>query len=98
MRIRKFEGANMREALERVRKDLGAEAMVVSTRNVRRGLLGSGVEVPATATETASHRLPLYLGPRVQRVHLAVDPAVHHDSPLLFRERLRLQVLPEPFP
>jgi flagellar biosynthesis protein FlhF len=47
MRIRKFEGANMREALERVRKDLGAEAMVVSTRNVRRGLLGSGVEVTA---------------------------------------------------
>jgi flagellar biosynthesis protein FlhF len=47
MRIRKFEAASMREALSQVKKELGADAMVVATRPIRRGLLGSGVEVTA---------------------------------------------------
>lgn len=47
MKICKFQGATMREAIAQVRRELGADAMVVATRQVRRGLLGGGVEVTA---------------------------------------------------
>jgi flagellar biosynthesis protein FlhF len=47
MRIRKFEGADMREALALVKRELGPDAMVVATRQVRRGLMGTGIEVTA---------------------------------------------------
>ena len=47
MKICKFQGANMREAIASVRRELGPDAMVVATRPVRRGLLGGGIEVTA---------------------------------------------------
>ena len=47
MRIAKFEGANMREALAKVKRELGDDAVVVSTREIRRGLGGNAVEVSA---------------------------------------------------
>ena len=43
MLIRKYRGKTLREALDLVRADLGGDATVLSTRNVRRGLLASGV-------------------------------------------------------
>jgi flagellar biosynthesis protein FlhF len=47
MKIRKFEAATMREALAVVKQELGSEAMVLATRQVRHGLFGTGVEVTA---------------------------------------------------
>ncbi|MCH7479618.1 MAG: hypothetical protein IIA14_16145, partial [SAR324 cluster bacterium] len=37
MQIKKFRGADMREALDKVKKDLGTEAIILSTRQVRGG-------------------------------------------------------------
>ncbi len=47
MRILKFEGASMREALARVKAELGDQAVVVSTRQFKKGLLGSAFEIAA---------------------------------------------------
>ena len=47
MKIRKFQASNMRDALADIKRELGEEAMVVSTKQIRRGLLGTGVEVTA---------------------------------------------------
>lgn len=47
MKIVKFEGASMREALAKVKAELGDQAVVVSTRQVRKGLLGTGYEISA---------------------------------------------------
>lgn len=47
MKIRKFVAASMRDALAEVKRELGPDAMIVATRDVRRGLIGSGVEVTA---------------------------------------------------
>ncbi len=45
MKILKYQGSNMRQALSQIREELGDNAMVVSTREIRRGLVGKGVEV-----------------------------------------------------
>jgi flagellar biosynthesis protein FlhF len=47
VKILKFEGATMRDAIARVKAELGDHAVIVSTRPIRRGLLGSGVEISA---------------------------------------------------
>ena len=47
MKIRKFQAASVREAIAQVRQELGSDAMIVATRQIRRGLLGTGVEVTA---------------------------------------------------
>ncbi len=47
MKILKFEGASMRETLAKVKAELGDQAVVVSTRQIRRGLLGSAYEIAA---------------------------------------------------
>ena len=47
MKIIKFEGASMRETLAKVKAELGDQAVVVSTRQIRRGLLGSAYEIAA---------------------------------------------------
>jgi flagellar biosynthesis protein FlhF len=61
MKIVKFEGPTMREALARVKAELGENAVVVSTRTVRRGLLGgTAYEIAAAIDEDAA----LDLGPR----------------------------------
>jgi flagellar biosynthesis protein FlhF len=43
----KFEGATMRDAIAKVKAELGDQAVIISTRQVRRGLLGSAVEISA---------------------------------------------------
>lgn len=47
MRILKFEGATMRDALASVKAELGDQAVIVSTREVRKGLLGTAIEISA---------------------------------------------------
>lgn len=47
MRVRKFEGATMRDAIAKVKAELGDQAVIISSRQVRRGLLGSAVEIAA---------------------------------------------------
>lgn len=47
MRLRKFQADSMKEAVAQVKAELGPDAMIVSTRPIRRGLMGSGVEVTA---------------------------------------------------
>lgn len=51
MRIMKFEGSTMRDALAKVKAELGDQAVIVSTREVRRGLIGSAIEVSAAIEE-----------------------------------------------
>jgi flagellar biosynthesis protein FlhF len=47
MKVMKFEGANMREAVAKVKAELGDQAVIVSTRQIRRGLLGTACEISA---------------------------------------------------
>jgi flagellar biosynthesis protein FlhF len=47
MRLLKFQAASLKDAIAKVKADLGPDAMVVATRDVKRGLLGTGVEVTA---------------------------------------------------
>ncbi len=47
MRIMKFEGATMRDAVAKVKAELGDQAVIISSRQVRKGLLGSAVEISA---------------------------------------------------
>jgi len=58
MRLRKYQAATMRDAIAEVKRDLGADAMIVATRQISRGLRGPGVEVTAAidpdATEAAA--------------------------------------------
>jgi flagellar biosynthesis protein FlhF len=51
MKLRKFTAATMRDAVAEVRRELGPDAMVVATRQVRRGLLATGVEVTAAVDD-----------------------------------------------
>jgi len=69
MTLRKFVASTMKEALEQVKQELGADAMVVSTRPIRRGLLGSAVEVTAAIDidepSTPHREGPTSMGPRI---------------------------------
>lgn len=47
MRIMKFEGATMRDAVAKVKAELGDQAVIISSRQVRKGLLSSAVEISA---------------------------------------------------
>ncbi|HVV87732.1 MAG TPA: flagellar biosynthesis protein FlhF [Kofleriaceae bacterium] len=58
MKILKFEGASMREALSKVKAELGDQAVVVSTRQVRKGLLGTGYEISAAIDDDEPAALP----------------------------------------
>ena len=57
MRIKKFVGKNFKEALEMVKKELGADAIILSSRTIKTGPLGllkkETVEVTAALDETA---------------------------------------------
>jgi len=45
MKLLKYQANNVRDALAQIKEELGDAAMVVSTRETKRGLLGKGVEV-----------------------------------------------------
>jgi flagellar biosynthesis protein FlhF len=68
MKIKKFEGATMRDAIAKVKAELGEHAVIVATREVRKGLLGSGVEISAAIDE--DERIgPTMGGPLAPRGH-----------------------------
>lgn len=90
MKMMRFEGATMRDAIAKVKAELGDQAVIISTREVRRGLLGTGVEISAAVEddEGSSGHGPNLGGPlsgavydrarnqveRQQEVDKAVDP------------------------
>jgi flagellar biosynthesis protein FlhF len=45
--MHRFEGATMRDAIAKVKAELGDQAVIISTRQIRRGLLGTAVEISA---------------------------------------------------
>jgi flagellar biosynthesis protein FlhF len=47
LKIRKYRAPTMREALAEAKRELGPDALILSTRELRRGVLGSEVEVTA---------------------------------------------------
>jgi flagellar biosynthesis protein FlhF len=47
VKIRKYRAPTMREALAEAKRELGPDALILSTRELRRGVLGSEVEVTA---------------------------------------------------
>lgn len=51
MKIMKFEGTSMRDALSKVKAELGENAVIVSSREIRKGLLGAAIEVSAAVDE-----------------------------------------------
>ena len=42
MRVLKFEGATMRDAIAKVKAELGDQAVIVATRQIRKGLTKLG--------------------------------------------------------
>ena len=81
MRIMKFEGATMRDAVAKVKAELGDQAVIISSRQVRKGLLGSAVEISAAiddgdeepAIEPATVPMP---APAFTRGNPYANPAV----------------------
>ncbi|MCC7381324.1 MAG: hypothetical protein IT384_05815 [Deltaproteobacteria bacterium] len=63
MRLRKFQADTIVDAVSRVKAELGPDAIIVSTREVRKGLLGTAVEVTA-ALDDAELGLDLESAPR----------------------------------
>ena len=58
MKVKKFEGATMRDAIAKVKAELGDQAVIISTREVRRGLLGTGVEISAAIDDPVDAPAP----------------------------------------
>ncbi len=53
MQVKKFEAKSMREALQMVKSELGPEAIILSAKDIKRGLAGgAGVELTAAISET----------------------------------------------
>jgi flagellar biosynthesis GTPase FlhF len=67
MKIIKFEGASMRETLAKVKAELGDQAVVVSTRQIRRVLLGSAYEIAAAIDQDDTARRSRRRRPRRAR-------------------------------
>jgi len=63
MRVKKYEGATMRDALAKVKAELGDQAVIISTRQVRRGLLGSAIEISAAVETDDAEPEPALSGP-----------------------------------
>src|SRR5262249_24283911 len=66
MRIQKFQASDMREAIAQVKKSLGPDAVIVATREIRRGLIGSAIEVTDAidTEEPAAPQAPAPSAPR----------------------------------
>lgn len=54
MQIKRYQGRNMKEALAKVKADLGPDAVIFTTKNIGSGVFGtSGVEITAAADDKA---------------------------------------------
>ncbi|TWT65402.1 Flagellar biosynthesis protein FlhF [Posidoniimonas polymericola] len=101
--IKTYRAKNLRDALDLIRADLGPEASVLHTREVRRGLLGRmlhGAQIEVAASTTVD--VPSRFAPEA----VAPEPAAQQREPqppsLLdvdyrarYREAVRLQSSPE---
>jgi flagellar biosynthesis protein FlhF len=77
MRIVKFEGATMRDALAKVKAELGDQAVIVSTRQIKRGLLGGAAcEISAATDEPDANDPPM----RTPRFATSPPPAVANPN------------------
>jgi flagellar biosynthesis protein FlhF len=63
MRVWKFEGATMRDAIAKVKAELGDQAVIISTRQIRKGLLGSAVEISAAIDNDDAEPAMPFSGP-----------------------------------
>jgi flagellar biosynthesis protein FlhF len=54
LKIRKYRAATMREALAEAKQELGADALILATREIRRGVLGTDIEVTAAIDDGTS--------------------------------------------
>jgi flagellar biosynthesis protein FlhF len=55
VRVLKFEGATMRDAIAKVKAELGDQAVIIATRQIKRGLLGgTAFEISAAVDDTDS--------------------------------------------
>jgi flagellar biosynthesis protein FlhF len=59
MKVKKFEGATMRDAIAKVKAELGDQAVIISTREIRRGLLGTAVEISAAIDDAPEAPAPM---------------------------------------
>ena len=96
MRIRKFVAADMKDALAQIKRDLGADALIVAARPIKRGLVGNGVEVtaavdiddgaPAAATPVVSHSAAMSafaaaMGTNTSQASRELPQHPHHPAP-----------------
>ncbi|CAD7694825.1 unnamed protein product [Ostreobium quekettii] len=109
MSIKTYRAKNMRDALDLIRADLGPDAAVLHTRDVRRGLLGrflqgKMIEVAASATVHVPSRFaePSFTAEQAADAHEAcptpdaASPPLHDaDYRARYREAVRLQSSPE---
>ncbi|MCX5742151.1 MAG: hypothetical protein NT062_06615 [Proteobacteria bacterium] len=94
MKIMKFEGATMREALSKVKAELGDDAVIVSTRQIRRGLLGAtGCEISAAIDDEADAAPPPSLRSRYAASAPAPTPQVTEDVDKIRGELRSLRAL-----
>ena len=75
MRILKFEGATMRDAIAKVKAELGDQAVIIATRQVRKGLLGTATEISAAIDDDDA---PAFAAPRPQAPPPPVTPPRQH--------------------
>ncbi|HQA45338.1 MAG TPA: flagellar biosynthesis protein FlhF [Phycisphaerae bacterium] len=79
MDLKTYQGNSMAEALEKVKKDLGREAVILHTRTVRRGgWLGIGAR---TVVEITASRNVNVLHPAERRTMLAREPEPEPEPP-----------------
>jgi len=74
LKIRKYRAPTMREALAEAKRELGPDALILSTRELRRGVLGSEVEVTAAiddGTDVAESAQAYGPGSRAHGAHTA---------------------------
>jgi flagellar biosynthesis protein FlhF len=78
MRVLKFEGATMRDAVAKVKAELGNQAVIISSRQVRRGLLGTAVEISAAIDDGSDERSVDTSGPAFTRAQ--TQSPLHDDN------------------
>ena len=56
MRVAKYKAATMREALAQAKRELGESAIILSTRELRRGVVGAGAQQAAQGAQLGAER------------------------------------------
>jgi flagellar biosynthesis protein FlhF len=94
MKVMKFEGSNMREAVAKVKAELGDQAVIVSTRQIRRGLLGTACEISAAIDDDDDE---VHQGPtRGFAAYQQNERAQTQSTPLPLNQELELERVVSP--